>query len=97
MFILFFVASIVSGFFLAGIPGALLFGLFNSLALKFMIRKTLSKGVLLLGFAGFSSIGYMLMIGFGLLGASENVHRRVEAIREHLEIEGYSPRWFIIS
>ncbi len=37
------------------------------------------------------------MMGFGLVGSSERVHGRVEAIRTQLEQQGHSPQWFIIS
>ena len=97
MAILLVLLSILSGFFLAGIPGALLFGTFNTLAWKSLRRKETSTGALLFGFAGFSALGYLLMLGFGLLGATENAQKRVDAIRTNLEQDGYSPRWFIIS
>lgn len=97
MFILLFLLSVVSGFFLAGFSGALLFGLFNTLAVRSMQRKTHSPIVYLAVFPIFSLLGYFLMIAFGLLGASETAHRRVEAIRTELKEQGHTPMWFIIS
>lgn len=97
MFILLFLLSVVSGFFLAGYTGALFFGLFNTLAVRSAQRKVRSPLVYFSLFAVFSLAGYLLMIGCGLLGASETVHRRVEAIRTQLKVEGHTPNWFIIS
>jgi hypothetical protein len=97
--IIIIIFSLFIGFFFAGIFGALAFGLLNMLAIS-IFRKELKKlkplkfslGVLL-----FSMVGYLLMMGFGLLHANEIVHKKLRGINTELVNMGYRPRWFIIS
>jgi hypothetical protein len=91
--------SILTGFYFAGVFGALAFGLINMFGLIVFKKNSQNWkiGTKLGGLILFSLLGYSLMLGFGLLNANENVHKKVEGIRKELIKQGYNPRWYIIS
>lgn len=95
--ILIFILALCIGFIYPGIAGALVVGailivVFNG----FKIRGYGAKRVFVT-FALSSAVSFALMHFTGLLGASEVVHSKVEALRNELVKQGYTPKWFIIS
>lgn len=98
-FLLLTLSSLLAGFIFAGIPGAVLFGIINAIA--WHILKKREPGKYLRKFFArllfFSAMGYLLMMGFGLVGAGALVHQKVNEIKTELIREGYRPRWIIIS
>jgi len=93
------VLSLLSGFLLAGIPGALLFGILNTMA--WMVIKGPEKRITISGsvvrFVVFALCGYLLMMVSGLVGAGKRVHEKVSDLKKELKAKGYRPQWVIIS
>ena len=95
--ILLSVVAIVFGFFFPSIFGAIVFALIlvfviNGFKVKFFNMKRVGVSFVISFIAGFG-----LMWFFGLMGASETVHQKVDALKVELVNMGYEPQWFIIS
>jgi hypothetical protein len=93
------ICALAMGFFFAGLPGAVSFGLLMLASFMVMRRKDLNSLDARWLFTGvfLCLTGYLLMRVFGLIGSDPRLHTKLRDIRVELQRQGYRPTWFIIS
>jgi len=92
--------SIVTGFLFAGLIGAFCFSFMLTLTIYLkdkLSTKSKSKMRLIVYLIIFFSIGYSLMSVGGLIGANEDVLKKLDLIEQELKKKEYNTNWFIIS
>jgi hypothetical protein len=95
--ILLSIVAVVFGFFFPGIFGAIVFALILVFVINgFNVRSFNTKRVGV-SFVFSFIVGFGFMWFLGLMGASETVHQKVDALKVELVKMGYEPQWFIIS
>ena len=94
------ISSLILGFLFAGFLGALCFALILTVTI-YLLKKKSQKTFTKMGVAGsFFSLfifGYFLMYFGGLIGADQEIRKKLDLIKYDIKSKGYKASWIVIS